>query len=101
MLRAYCRCNSGHYYVGEYCPLDGWASSESKELAAAVNRLSCAGLEVSIVALRDMGLSDATLKRAIVVEFGSETSAFDAISPEGYVINGKWKRLRDLGEEFT
>ena len=35
MIRAYCRCNSGHYFVGEYCPIDGWSSSVAKELVKA------------------------------------------------------------------
>ena len=40
LARAYCRCNSGHYFVGEYCPFDGWSSSASKELAAVSERLA-------------------------------------------------------------
>src|SRR5437867_4099933 len=43
MIRAYCRCNSGHYFVGEYCPIDGWSSSVAKELVKATKRVIASG----------------------------------------------------------
>lgn len=100
MKHAYCRCNSGHYFVGEYCPIDGWSSIASRELDAASKQLVSFGLEPSLAELRKLQVSDDTLKRTIVIEFGTDTSAFEAISPEGYVINGKWKRLLDIDRSF-
>ncbi len=98
--RAYCRCNSGHYFVGEFCPLDGWSSPASRELTEAVERVTRAGLPLSIEELRKAGVGKNTLSRAIVVEFGSCECVFDAISPEGYVVNDEWKLLRELEDCF-
>ena len=100
MVQAYCRCNSGHYFVGEYCPIDGWSSTASKELTEAVERLLGTGREISLAELRSAGVSEATIRRTLVIEFGVSESAFDAISPEGYMIKGEWKPLRYLDEHF-
>ena len=45
MNRAYCRCNSGHYFVGEYCPLDGWSSPESIEVKQLTEQIVTSGSE--------------------------------------------------------
>ena len=100
MVQAYCRCNSGHYFVGEYCPIDGWLSPESKELAAGVKRLIGTGQEVSLAELRKAGVSEGALRRTVGIEFGASESAFDALSPEGYVIKGEWKPLKRLDVPF-
>ena len=68
---------------------------------SAVKHLKSHREDVSIAALRNGGLSDETLSRVIVVEFGGEGSVFDAVDPKGYVVNGKWSLLRDLGEGFS
>ena len=99
-VRAYCRCNSGHYFQGEFCPFDGWSSAASKELATAVERLTGAGQELSLAALRKAGVSRETIERTVVVEFGSAASAFDALDPRGYVVNGEAKPLVKLGGSF-
>ena len=101
MRRLYCRCNSGHYFVGEYCPIDGWSSPVSKELVQVIKRVTASGQEPSLRALREVGLSEATLQRTIVIEFGTDACVFDAIAPEGYVIRGVWKPLAALDEHFT
>ena len=90
MIRVYRRCNGGHYFQGPDCPLDGWAESESMELDTAARRLAAAGIPPSIAALRDVGVSKEALDRAIVVEFGNRESAFELMSPEGYVAEGEW-----------
>ena len=99
MHRAYVRCNGGHYFIGSHCPLDGWTSPEAAELATANKKISAA--ELSIEALRRAGVKETTLSRTIVIDFGNEMSSFDAIAPEVYVIQGQWKKLRDLGEHFA
>jgi hypothetical protein len=100
MRRAYCRCNSGHYFVGEYCPIDGWSSLASKELVKVIKRVTASGREPSLRALREAGLSEAALQRIIVIEFGTDACVFDAIAPEGYVIRGVWQPLAALDEHF-
>jgi hypothetical protein len=98
---AYCRCNGGDYFRdGGSCPLDGWSSPESLELADAVEQVRAAGRELSIAELRKVGVSQATLARTIVVEFGCEDAAFEALTPAGYVIDGEWRPLNCLGERF-
>jgi hypothetical protein len=97
---AYSRCNGGHYFRGPCCPLDGWSSAASRELDAACHRLSASGRPVSLASLREAGVSDSSLSRIIVIEFGCAESVFDAVSPEGYVVNGRWQPLEELGDEF-
>jgi hypothetical protein len=100
MRRAYCRCNSGHYFVGEYCPIDGWSSPAPKELAKVVEEVTASGRALLLEELRKAGLSEATVQRTIVIDFGTDVCVFDAISPEGYVIHGEWKPLKDLTEPY-
>jgi len=88
-VRAYCRCNNGHYFQGEFCPFDGWSSPASGELAKAVLQLASDDRKLSLTALRQLGLSEATLERVVVIDFGCKASAFDALAPQEYVINGK------------
>jgi hypothetical protein len=96
ITRAFCRCNSGHYFTGEYCPFDGWSSSASRELAPAVKRLEAAGRKVTLAELAKAGLSAETLNRVVVMEFGSDAAAFEAMAPELVVVNGEAKPLREL-----
>ena len=100
MIRAYCRCNSGHYFVGEYCPLDGWSSLAARELVKVTKRVLASGQELSLQGLRRAGLSDAAAQRTIVIEFGTDDGAFEAVAPEGFVIHGAWKPLTTLDEHF-
>ena len=93
---AFCRCNSGHYFSGEFCPFDGWSSPASRELTDAVEELARLDLVASIEELRKAGVSAATLARTIVIEFGSDASAFEAISPLECVVDGVAKPLRKL-----
>jgi hypothetical protein len=56
--------------------------------------------EISIAESRRAGVSEAAIQRTIVIEFGSSDCVFDAIAPEGYVIEGRWKLLKHLDERF-
>jgi len=98
--RAYCRCNSGHYFSGQFCPFDGWSSPASRELTEAVERLGRCHRELSLEELRKAGVSQATLARTIVVAFGCSDSAFEAVSPLEYVVNGEAKAVRELDRSF-
>jgi hypothetical protein len=100
ITRAFCRCNSGHYFTGEHCPFDGWSSSGARELVQAVERLTKQNRAVSLEELRKAGVSAATLARTIVVEFGCNESAFEALAPEECVVNGQAYSLLQLDRNF-
>jgi hypothetical protein len=53
-----------------------------------------------LAALREAGVSEGSLPRIIVIEFGSQASVFDTLSPEGYVVNGRWHPIEELGDDF-
>lgn len=99
-IRAYCRCNSGHYFGGESCPYDGWSSPASRELADAVARLSKMGVDLSLEELKKLGVGKETLWRTIIVSFGVGASIFEAIAPDTYVVNGETKPPSKLGSGF-
>ncbi|GIW79965.1 MAG: hypothetical protein KatS3mg105_1772 [Gemmatales bacterium] len=99
-IRAYSRCTSGHYFEGEDCPFCGWSGPTAVELAQAVRRLEQLGKPVSLEELRRQGASEETLARAIVIEFGSAESAFEAISPKEYIVKGARKPPMKLGKHF-
>lgn len=98
--RAYSRCNSGHWFQGSCCPLDGWSSQASEELAQACQRLRETDRPISIATLLEAGVSPASLSRIIVIEFGSVTSCFDAIAPQGYVVDGNYSPIDELEDAF-
>ncbi len=100
ITRAYARCNGGHYFQGACCPLDGWSSPASVELEAACRRLDQMGRRISLAALVEAGVSSGSLDRIIVIEFGSDAAAFEAVSPQGYVIDGKWSPLEEVEDAF-
>lgn len=100
MTKAYWRCNSGHYFSTLSCPFDGWGSPQLTHLHDAVQRLSAKGFLPSLAALQAEGLSDDALRRAIVVEFGSEKAVFDGISPDYFVVAGKAVDLIKAGPDF-
>ena len=70
------------------------------ELSNASERLRSKNTEPSLDALREEGVSEVALGRAVVIEFGSEKSAFEAISPDYYVINGKSVALHHAGVDL-
>jgi hypothetical protein len=96
LVQAYCRCNGGDYFVGGVCPVDGWSSPASEELTRLVQRLRADDRPLSLEALKAASASEATLKRTIVVQFGSEEAAFEAITPRAYVVGGKVHRPNEL-----
>jgi len=98
--RAYWCCNSGHYFSTLRCPFDGWGSEQLTQLHEAAQRLLAKGLVLSLAALQAEGVSDDAIQSAIVVEFGSEKAAFDAISPDYFVVDGKTVSLIKAGSDF-
>jgi hypothetical protein len=100
MTRAYWRCNGGHYFCTLRCPFDGWSSPELQELYDAVQKLDSKHVNPTLAGLQNEGVSAGALRRAIIVEFGSETAVFDAISPDHYVVSGKAVKLSKAGPDF-
>ena len=97
ITRAYFRCTSGHFFRTDACPFDGWWSMESVTLEQAVRRLVEVGKEPSLDALREAGIAPAVLERTLVIGFGDDATAFEALSPDGYVIERRWFPSRSLG----
>lgn len=98
--QAFSRCNSGHYFSGCCCPLDGWSCRASQELDAACRKLQAADLPLSLAALQEAGVSRQSLPRIIIIEFGSPDAVFEALSPQGHVLHGKWHPIEDLEDAF-
>jgi hypothetical protein len=96
ITRAFCRCNSGHYFTGEHCPFDGWSSDASRELTVAVKQLEAAGRKITLAELKKTGVSEDVRARVVVMEFGSREAAFEALAPELCVVHGEAKPLREL-----
>lgn len=97
----YIRCNSGHYFAGgAHCPDDDWSSAESEELAAAAALLAERGESPSIERLRQAGVSSAAIRRAVVMEFGDDDARFDLLSPEYYILDGKWVPIAKVGPKL-
>lgn len=94
----YFRCNSGHYFrasaeSGDCCPLDGWSLLGLEAVRAAEASLVADGKAVTIEALRAGGAPGGALQRTLLVEFGSDDSVFEALSPEGFVLDGRFVTL--------
>ena len=95
--RIYIQCNGGDYFDGTACPLDGWSSPEVEEIANAAARVASMDRPLSVEHLRAAGLSEAALRRVVVIEFGDEQAAFEALTPAGYIIDGEWVPVRKVG----
>lgn len=92
--RVYVRCNSGHYFQGSACPFDGWSMEHLNDLTLALLRLEDSGERLTLSGLADHGAPAKVLARTIVIEFGSEEAAFEALDPSGFILNGEWTLLR-------
>ena len=64
---------------------------------AAVENTERKSKALSIRALADEGAPEEATKRTIIIEFGSDEAVFDALLPQGYLINGELKKLDQLG----
>ena len=98
--KASCRCNCGHYFIGEFCPFLGWSSSASRELTKACDRLTEKHEGVSLESLRKAGVNHKTIERTILVTFGADESVFDAFSAQETVIAGQPRTTRQLSRSF-
>jgi len=96
MIHLYSRCNSGHYFEGTHCQVDGWSSPAAAEIAEAQDVLRQRSTRPSIDALRALGVSEEAIKRCIIIEFGDKDAQFELVAPQGYVVNGQWIPLKDF-----
>ena len=98
--RVYCRCNSGHYFIGEFCPFDGWSSPATRALTNACERLEETHQEVSLETLKKGGVGQDALQRTILITFGSGESVFEAVAAQELVVNGQVRSPRQLSRNF-
>lgn len=103
MRRGLIRCNSGHYFRGPTCPMDGWGNADITALWHEISRLESAN-ELSFGLLRDGSGSykagSDLLCRVIVWECHDEMASFDALVPHGYVIGQQWVPLEQAPVSF-
>ena len=94
--KLYWRCNGGDYISSteKHCPWDGWTSPEIEELCSVADAFAKEGKVPSITELKEAKISDKALQRVIVIEFGDDRAAFDALMPKAYVHNGKALKIR-------
>lgn len=95
VVRVFARCNGGHYFVGTWCPFDGWGSQETESIARVALALVDGGKVPSMAALQASGLTPQALARACVVEFYSNEQALEAIEPLSVAIDGRTYLLKD------
>jgi len=100
MRKVLWRCNGGDYFSTVYCPFDGWSSENSAALFRAVDRLQRQDTPLTLAALKDAGLSDEAIRSCVIIEFGDSNSAFEALSPSSYVVNGQAVPLKDVGKHL-
>jgi hypothetical protein len=91
------RCNSGHYFRGSVCPFDGWFMEGFDDVVLAESRLRAAGKAVSVASLGGEGIPREVLSRVLVIEFGAEDAAFEALDPAGFLIEGEWTPIQSVG----
>lgn len=81
MKRLYFRCNGGHYFRScAACPFDGWSNEYLDVAERMFEEISQEPSGPSIEALRQRGLDQAVLDRVMIIEFGNEDFAFEALA---------------------
>jgi hypothetical protein len=95
----YVRCNGGHYFRGErrICPFDAWKEEWLDQIPGVLKLLVEAGVPLSLEALKSNGLSVEQLRRVVIMEFGDENCAFDALAPSYYFIDGQTVKMHEVG----
>lgn len=101
MKRLYIRCNGGHYFLaGSGCPFDGWTMDGVARVAAHCSVLLHRGREISIDSLKEALPSEELLKRMLIIEFGEDAAAFEALAPERYLHRGREILAHEVDEEL-
>ena len=100
MHKVFWSCNGGDYYSGRICPFDGWSRPELQRLFDVVAEMGKNTESISISALQGKGFGREVLDRVIVIEFGAESSNFEALHPAGYTIDGHYVSLEKVGPQL-
>lgn len=100
MKRLYFRCNGGHYFrSAPACPFDGWSCDGLQHAIEAFDALCTAGTP-TVADLKMRGVSLEVMRRVLLIEFGNESSAFDALVPERYLHAGRELLANEVGEDL-
>ena len=95
MRHLFIRCTGGDYYRGHtHCPFDGWSMPGLDVVLAQF-----ASLEASLQTvdeLAKLGTPPEILARVVIIEFGAEQSAFEAIAPHHFVHRGRVTSVQDV-----
>lgn len=106
MNRLYFRCNGGHYFRAHglqsaiACPWDGWSCDGLEHAVAAFEELTATGTRPTVDVLREKGLSSEVLRRILLIEFGDDASAFEALAPQRYIHDGRELLSNEVGLEL-
>jgi len=90
------RCNGGHYFQGTSCPFDGWSMDGLAGVVAVFQRMTAAGLVIDLRSLLAPEVSSELKRRVLLIEFGDDAAAFQALAPERYIHGGEelpWHRV--------
>ena len=101
MRRLYFRCNSGHYFHGTNCPWDGWTMDGVQAAFELFARLEPHEAAVGLEALGPLDPSPELSRRMMIIEFGDEAAAVDAICPDRYMHNGEVVLWHEIGLELS
>ena len=63
-------------------------------------KITSEGKKLTLKELKENAASDETLRRTIIIDFGTGNFVFDAFSPDGFIIGGKYLRLPELPSEL-
>jgi hypothetical protein len=69
---------------------------EPDTLINATLHIQQAGQKLSVEQLSRDGVSWEMLERTIIIEFGNSDCQFEALDPNGYIIEGIWHEMPDV-----
>ncbi len=98
VVRVFARCNGGHYFVGKWCPFDGWGSEETEAIERVADDLFEKRAVPTMASLEAAGLPPKTLARACVIPFYSNDQALEGIEPNLVALGGHAYLLKDAPE---
>ena len=99
-VRVFARCNGGHYFVGKWCPFDGWGSEETEAIERVAKDLSDKGTVPAMASLEAAGLTPKALARACVMEFYSNDQILDGIEPHSVAVGARTYLLKDAPQNL-
>jgi hypothetical protein len=101
MDRLYFRCNGGHYFrSAPACPFDGWSCDGLQHAIDGFDALNASGAWPTVAALEAKGVLPDVIERILLIEFGKESSAFDALVPERFLPGGRELLAHEAGDDL-